>query len=75
MLPTFVRPRTDAFARRFVIFHAVAPILIATVIAVIIGSPGPSAHRALTLSGLAAVIAAGDAIVIHRQRILGLAWT
>ena len=77
MLPTFVRPPVDPFARRFVLFHAVAPMVIATVIAVIIGSPGPVGGIApyVTLSGLAAVVAAGDTIVIHRQRILGLAWT
>jgi hypothetical protein len=77
LLPTFVRRPTDPFARRFVLFHAVAPVVIATVIAVIIGSSGPAGGIApyLTLSGLAAVVAAGDTIVIHRQRILGLAWT
>jgi hypothetical protein len=77
LLPTFVRRPTDPFARRFVLFHAVAPVVIATVIAVIVGSPGPVGGIApyVTLSGLAAVVAAGDTIVIHRQRILGLAWT
>ena len=77
LLPTFVRPPVGPFARRFVLFHAVAPVVIATVIAVIVGSPGPVGGIApyVTLSGLAAVVAAGDTIVIHRQRILGLAWT
>jgi hypothetical protein len=77
MLPTFVRPPTDPFARRFVFFHAVAPVVIATVIAVIVGSPGPVGGIApyVTLSGLVAVLAAGDTLVIHRQRIVGLAWT
>jgi hypothetical protein len=44
---------------------------------VILGSPGPAGGIApyVTLSGLAAVVAVGDTIVIHRQRILGLAWT
>ncbi len=76
MLPTFVRPRTDPFARRFVLFHAIVPILIATLIAAILGESTPVGGIApyVTLSGLAVVIAAGDAIVIHRQRILGLAW-
>jgi Dolichyl-phosphate-mannose-protein mannosyltransferase len=75
-LPTFVRPPLDPFARRFVYFLAVAPITIATLIAAIIGSPGPVGGIApyVTLSGLAAVVAAGDTIVIHRQRILGYAW-
>jgi Dolichyl-phosphate-mannose-protein mannosyltransferase len=75
-LPTFVRPPLDPFARRFVFFLAVAPITIATLLAAIVGSPGPVGGLApyVTLSGLAAVVAAGDTIAIHRQRILGLAW-
>jgi hypothetical protein len=77
LLPTFVRRPIDPFARRFVLFHAIAPIVIATMIAVIIGSSAPVGGILpyVTLSGLAVVIAAGDAIAIHRQRIVGLAWT
>ena len=77
MLPTFVRPPLDRFVRRFVYFHAVAPIVVATLIAVIIGSSGPVGGMApyVTLSGLAVLTAAGDAIVIHRQRILALTWS
>jgi 4-amino-4-deoxy-L-arabinose transferase-like glycosyltransferase len=77
LLPTFVRPPLDRFTRRFVYFHAVAPIVIATLVAVIIGSSGAVGGIApyVTLSGLAVVTAAGDAIVIHRQRILGLTWS
>jgi hypothetical protein len=77
MLPVFVRPPIDRFARRFVYFHAVAPIVIATLIAVIVGSSGPVGGIApyVILSGLAVVTAAGDSIAIHRQRILGLTWS
>jgi len=77
MLPTFVRRPVEPFARGFVYFHAVAPIVIATIIAVIIGSSNAVGGIApyITLSGLAAVVATGDIIVIHRQRILGLAWS
>jgi hypothetical protein len=76
-LPTFVRPPLDPFARRFVYFMALAPAVAATLLAAIVGSPAPVGGIApyVTLSGLAAVVLAGDAIVIHRQRILGLAWT
>ena len=76
-LPTFVRPPVGSFARRFVLFLAIAPIVIATLIAAIAGAPAPVGGIApyVTLSGLAAVVAAGDTVVIHRQRILGLAWT
>jgi 4-amino-4-deoxy-L-arabinose transferase-like glycosyltransferase len=77
MLPTFVRAPLGRFARRFVYFHALAPIVVATLVAVIIGASGPVGGIApyVTLSGLAVVTAAGDAIVIHRQRILGLTWS
>ncbi|HLH88008.1 MAG TPA: glycosyltransferase family 39 protein [Xanthobacteraceae bacterium] len=76
-LPTFVRAPLDPFARRFVYFMAIAPIVAATLLAAIVGSPAPVGGTApyVTLSGLAAVVAAGDTIVIHRQRIVGLAWT
>ena len=76
-LPTFVRAPLDPFARRFVYVMALAPIVVATLLAAIVGSPAPVGGIApyVTLSGLAAVVAAGDAIVIHRQRIVGLAWT
>jgi hypothetical protein len=41
-----------------------------------VGEPAPPGGAApyVALSGLAVVVAAGDAIVIHRQRIVGLAW-
>ncbi len=76
-LPTFVRAPLDPFARRFVYFMALAPAVVATLLAAIAGASAPVGGIApyVTLSGLAAVIAAGDAVVIHRQRILGLAWT
>jgi hypothetical protein len=76
-LPVFVRPPLDPFARRFVYFMALAPALIAMLIAAVVGSSALVGGIApyVTLSGLAVVIAAGDAVVIHRQRIVGLAWT
>jgi hypothetical protein len=76
-LPTFVRPPLDQFAQRFVYFMAIAPAVVATLLAAIAGEAGPIGGIApyVTLSSLAVVIAAGDAIVIHRQRIVALAWT
>ena len=75
-LPTFVRPAVDPFARRFVFFFALAPIFVATLISAIFGVPSPVGGTApyATLSGLAVVLAAGDTIMIHRQRIVALAW-
>ncbi len=76
-LPTVVRPPVDAFAKRFVYFLAIVPAVIATLIATLIGSRSPAGGTGpyVVLSGLAAVILAGDAITIHRQRIVGLAWS
>jgi len=76
-LPTFVRLPLDPFAKRFVHFMALAPAVVATLLAAIAGASAPIGGIApyVTLSGLAAMIAAGDAVVIHRQRIVGLAWT
>jgi len=76
-LPTFVRPPLEPFARHFVYAMALAPVVVATLLAAILGAPAPVGGLApyVTLSGLAAVVAAGDAIVIHRQRIVALAWS
>jgi hypothetical protein len=51
-------------------------MLAATLIAAIVGEPAPAGGTApyVALSALAVVVLAGDAIVIHRQRIVGLAW-
>ncbi|HEY2136924.1 MAG TPA: glycosyltransferase family 39 protein [Xanthobacteraceae bacterium] len=75
-LPTFARVAVDPFARRFVYFMAIAPALAATLVAAIVGAPSPVGGTApyVVLSGLACVIAAGDTIVVHRQRLIGLAW-
>jgi dolichyl-phosphate-mannose-protein mannosyltransferase len=76
-LPTFVRAAVDPFARRFVLFLALAPALVATLISAIMGASAPVGGTApyVALSGLAVVMVAGDTVVIHRQRILGLAWS
>ena len=75
-LPTFIRPTPDPFARRFILFLAIGPAVAATLIAAIGGATAPAGGIApyVALSGLAAVVIAGDVIVIHRQRIVALAW-
>jgi 4-amino-4-deoxy-L-arabinose transferase-like glycosyltransferase len=75
-LPVFTRRAVDPFARQFVFFLAFVPVLIATLIAAIIDDRAPVGGTApyVTLSGLAAVLAAGDAIAIYRQRVVALAW-
>jgi len=74
--PVIVRAKIDPFARRFVYFFAVAPALAGTLLGVIIGWSGPVGAIAplVILSGLAVVLAAGDAIALNRQHIVMAAW-
>lgn len=75
-VPVFVRPPVDPFARLFVYYHALAPVLIASVVAVAFGEGGLFGGVAplVVLSGLAAVVAAGDVISIHRQHLVSAMW-
>ena len=52
------------------------PALLATIVAVLVGDrlPVGGAAPLLVLSGLAVIVAAGDSIELHHQRILGFAW-
>lgn len=69
------RPPPDPFARRFVFFFAIVPPLVVTSVAVIINQATPVAISPLiVLSGLAVVMAAGDRIRIHHQRIIAATW-
>ena len=75
--PPLQRQPVEAFAKTFVTVLAVMPALLATVIAVMIGRPAPIGGTAplVVLSGLAVVMAAGDSIALHHQRVLGFAWS
>jgi hypothetical protein len=75
-VPVFERKPVDPFARQFIYFFALVPGLVCTLIAVLIGLPAPvgGAAPSVVLSGLAVVVAAGDAINLYRQRMVGLAW-
>lgn len=66
----------DPFAMTFLKVFALAPALVVTIFAVLLGRPLPTGDAAplLVLSGLAIVAAAGDRIELHHQRILGFAW-
>jgi Dolichyl-phosphate-mannose-protein mannosyltransferase len=74
--PVIVRNPVAPFARQFVFFFAVMPALVATVVGVAAGSPGPVGGIAplVVLSGLAVVIAAGDAIALTHQRGVIATW-
>ncbi len=71
-----VRAPMDPFARRYVYFFGVAPAFAGTLIAVLIGSPGPIGGVAplIVLSGLMAVVAAGEGIRFSRQHVVIATW-
>jgi hypothetical protein len=75
--PEIVRSPVDPFAVTFVKTFALAPALLATIFAVILGRSAPIGEAAplLVLSGLAVIVCAHDTIRLHHQRILGYAWT
>ncbi len=75
--PPLARRPIEPAAKTFVKLFALAPALLATIIAVIIGQTVPIGGAAplLVLSGLGIVIAAGDSIALYHQRVLGFAWT
>jgi hypothetical protein len=74
--PVIARRPVEPFARQFVFFFALMPALLATVAGVVAGSPGPVGGIAplVVLSGLAVVIAAGDAIALSHQRGVIATW-
>jgi len=65
----------DPFARTMIYYFALAPLLVVMVVAAIAGKSTLSGIAPLfVLSGLAVIVAAGDNIMLHHQRILGVAW-
>src|SRR5205814_3623804 len=69
--PVIERQRLEPFAGSFVYFFALVPALSSTLLAVLFNRPTPVSDAAplVVLSGLAAIVAAGDMIRIYRQRI------
>lgn len=74
--PAIRRPPVAPFAVTFVKAFALVPALLATIVAVLVGDRLPIGGAAplLVLSGLAIMIAAGDSVELHHQRLLGFAW-
>jgi Dolichyl-phosphate-mannose-protein mannosyltransferase len=74
--PVIVRAPVDGFAREFTYFFALVPALAGTLLAALIGMSGTIAAIAplVVLSGLAIIVAAGDAITLTRQHIVIAAW-
>jgi hypothetical protein len=75
--PAITRVPVPPVAVTYVRVSALVPALLATIVAVLIGDRTPIGGAAplLVLSGLAVIVAAGDSIALHHQRILGYAWT
>jgi hypothetical protein len=75
-LPPLTRGAVDGFARRFIMVFALVPALLSTIVAVVLGRTLPIGGVAplLVLSSLVVIVAAGDAIALYHQRILGFAW-
>jgi hypothetical protein len=74
--PAVARLPPAPLAVTFLKAFALVPALLATIIAVLAGDRLPIGGAAplLVLSGLVAIIAAGDSVALHHQRLLGLAW-
>jgi len=74
--PEIDRNPVDPFARTFVFIFALAPALMAVIIAFASGRLGPLGSLAplVVLSGLAVIVAAGDKILLYRERLVSSAW-
>jgi 4-amino-4-deoxy-L-arabinose transferase-like glycosyltransferase len=74
--PVIVRRPVGPFARHFIYFFALAPVLAATLAAVLLGWSGSIGGVAplVILSGLAVVLAAGDNIELTHQHVVIAAW-
>ncbi len=66
---------TDPFARSLIYYFALTPLIVVMIVAAMSGkSTLSSISPLLVLTGLAVIVAAGDTIMVHHQRILGVAW-
>jgi 4-amino-4-deoxy-L-arabinose transferase-like glycosyltransferase len=75
-VPVVIRPPLSAFARYFIVFFALAPFIVGSLLGAaqrfdhVVGGAGV----ALLLMGLLIVLIAGDIIYLRRQRVLRLVW-
>src|SRR5262245_53488596 len=74
--PEIDRNPVDPFARTFVFVFALAPALMAVMLAFASGRLGPLGSIAplVVLSGLAVIVAAGDKILLYRERLVSSTW-
>lgn len=75
-MPLLYRPPLDDVARPFVVFFALAPALVGAIIASLVPLDHVfgGAGVALTMAGLATVVAANDLIYLRRQRFMRTVW-
>jgi hypothetical protein len=76
LAPEINRAPVELLARTYIYFFAVAPALCAIMIAVASDRLGPLDRIAplVVLSGLAVVVAAGDQVMLYRERLVSSAW-
>jgi 4-amino-4-deoxy-L-arabinose transferase-like glycosyltransferase len=76
LAPEIARNPVERFARWFIYFFALAPAAAAVVIVFATDRLGPFASLAplVVLSGLAVVVAAGDSVLLYRERLVSSAW-
>jgi 4-amino-4-deoxy-L-arabinose transferase-like glycosyltransferase len=74
--PEIDRNPVEPFARTFIFFFALTPASVAIVIALVTGRLGPLDRVAplVVLSGLAVIVAAGDKVLLYRERLVSSAW-
>ena len=74
--PEIDRNPVESFARNFVYVFALAPALVAIAIVFGGGRLGPLDRIAplVVLSGLAVIVAAGDKVLLYRERLVSSAW-
>jgi hypothetical protein len=74
--PEIDRNPVEPFARTFISFFALTPASVAIVIALVTGRLGPLDRVAplVVLSGLAVIVAAGDKVLLYRERLVSSAW-
>jgi 4-amino-4-deoxy-L-arabinose transferase-like glycosyltransferase len=74
--PIIYRPPVDPLARDFVYFFAIAPALAGSLIAGLFGFDhvAGGAGVALSMSGLAVIVAGGDLVHLRRHRVLRSVW-
>jgi hypothetical protein len=74
--PEIDRSPVEPFARTFVFVFAAVPGLVAIALAFASGRLGPLDRIAplVVLSGLAVIVAAGDKVLLYRERLVSSAW-